>query len=30
MAFGPDGDLYFVDNGARIRRVTGSGPSALP
>jgi uncharacterized protein (TIGR03437 family) len=30
IAFGPDGNLYFVDNGIRIRRVTGSAPSAPP
>jgi uncharacterized protein (TIGR03437 family) len=30
VAFGPDGNLYFVDNGIRIRRVTGSSPSAAP
>ena len=30
IAFGPDGNLYFVDNAIRIRRVTGSGPSAPP
>jgi uncharacterized protein (TIGR03437 family) len=29
VAFGPDGNLYFVD-GNRIRRVTGAGPSAAP
>ncbi len=30
IAFGPDGNLYFADNAIRIRRVTGSGPSAAP
>jgi trimeric autotransporter adhesin len=34
VAFGPDGNLYFVDGDSshsnRIRRVTGSGPSAPP
>jgi uncharacterized protein (TIGR03437 family) len=30
VAFGPDGNLYFVDNAIRIRRVTGSGPSSPP
>ena len=29
IAFDPDGNLYFVDN-HRIRRITGTGPSAPP
>jgi uncharacterized protein (TIGR03437 family) len=30
IAFGPDGNLYFIDNGVRIRRMSGSGPAAAP
>ncbi len=30
LVTGPDGNLYFIDNNTRIRRITGSEPVAAP